>query len=108
MEWNIEKLQLFSYRNGHITAVHTEDHLKPCVCKICGKGFEKYRLLNNHMNIHTGNKPYKCKYCGRGFADMANANMHQKTVHEGYKRPTKSKNNSQLKNAFLWTYICGI
>ena len=53
------------------------------------------------MNIHTGNKPYKCKYCGRGFADMANANMHQKTVHEGYKRPTKSKNNSQLKNDFL-------
>ena len=75
--------------NTHIISVHTEDHLKPFVCKICGKGFAKIKMFETHMNIHTGAKPHKCKYCGRGFADLANTKMHEKTQHEGYKRGQK-------------------
>ena len=52
-------------------------------------GFVLQKGLDQHMNIHTGNKPYKCDYCGRGFADDGNRRMHQKTTHEGYKRGSK-------------------
>ena len=55
------------------------------------KGFATQARMNTHMNIHTGNKPYVCKYCGRGFADNGNARMHERTTHEGYKRPEKAK-----------------
>ena len=75
----------------HINAVHTEEHLKPFSCGMCSKGFATQERLRNHMNIHTGNKPHVCKYCGRGFADKANMRMHEKTTHEGYKRPMKGK-----------------
>ena len=75
----------------HMISVHTEDHLKPFVCKLCGKGFEYNKKLKTHMNIHTGAKPHKCKYCNRGFSDPANAYAHEKTVHEGQKRSNKLK-----------------
>ena len=75
----------------HMIATHTEEHLKPFICQVCHKGFATQTKLNTHMNIHTGSKPFVCKYCGRGFADKGNARMHERTTHEGYKRPEKAK-----------------
>lgn len=73
----------------HVNSVHIEDHLKPFVCKICSKGFATNERFRTHMNIHTGNKPFVCKYCGRGFSDKGNMRMHERTTHEGYRRPEK-------------------
>ena len=42
----------------HINAVHTEEHLKPFLCQVCQKGFATEGRLNDHMNIHTGNRPH--------------------------------------------------
>ena len=83
---------------AHMYRKHTEDHLKPHVCKICGKGFDEPHRFNTHMNIHLGKKPHKCKYCDRAFADKANAFAHIKSVHEGFKRPSKSKINDVSHN----------
>ena len=74
---------------NHMNSIHTEDHLKPFICHICHKGFASKQHLNTHMNIHTGVKPHVCKYCGKGFADSGNMRMHERTTHEGYKRPNK-------------------
>ena len=52
------------------------------------------------MNIHTGTKNYLCKYCGTGFTDTANRRMHERTVHEGFKRSEKNKGGS-LTNSNL-------
>ena len=50
------------------------------------------------MNIHTGTKNYLCKYCGTGFTDTANRRMHERTVHEGFKRSEKNKGGSQTNS----------
>ena len=82
----------------HILANHTEDHLKPFICKVCNKGFSNKLHLKYHMNLHTGEKPYKCKYCGRAFADTGNCRMHERTVHEGYKRSDKRETEDFHRN----------
>ena len=46
----------------HINAVHTEEHLKPFLCQVCQKGFATEGRLNDHMNIHTGNRPHVSTY----------------------------------------------
>ena len=86
--------KLFSTENNglknHMITVHTDNHLKPHICKIetCKKGFNSARRLSMHMNTHTGNKPYPCKYCGKAFADERNKRTHEKS-HEGIKRQKK-------------------
>ena len=40
--------------NCHIMTVHTPDHLKPFVCKVCNKGFITKSKLEDHTNIHLG------------------------------------------------------
>ena len=76
--------------NCHIMTVHTPDHLKPFVCKVCNKGFITKSKLEDHTNIHLGLKPHVCKYCGTGFADVANKRMHERCAHEGHKRFEKN------------------
>ena len=46
-------------------------------CNICGRRFVRQRYLDNHMNIHTGEKPYKCSFCDKKYRDC-----HQLTLHE--------------------------
>ena len=80
---------LYKSVTKHPVQVHTEDHLKPFHCKICDKGFAKQYQLDTHMNIHTGSKPYKCEYCDKAFSDNGNKAMHEKSVHEGFRRHGK-------------------
>ena len=75
----------------HIFNHHTENHLKPFICKVCNKGFGEKQKLQFHANIHTGIPAGNCKYCNKGFAHVSNLRMHEKTVHEGYKRSENSK-----------------
>ena len=74
-----------SLMTRHIQAKHTPNHLKKYKCEVCGKGFATNQHLNDHKNIHTGEKPYKCKYCTSRFASKGTHAMHEKG-HLGHKR----------------------
>ena len=74
-----------SLMTRHIQARHTPNHLKKYKCEVCGKGFATNQHLNDHKNIHTGEKPYKCKYCTSRFASKGTHAMHEKG-HLGHKR----------------------
>ena len=70
---------------SHIQQAHTANDEKKFKCKICGKGFTFNLALQDHTNIHTGDKPYVCKVCGKGFANYFNHRTHERR-HAGYKR----------------------
>ena len=74
--------------NRHINRVH--NGVKNYTCDECGSSFFEYKQLVHHKIIHTGMKPNVCKYCGKGFADFSNMRMHERTTHEGYKRPNRT------------------
>lgn len=73
----------------HIMMNHTPDHLKPVQCAQCHKGFDSQRILDWHMNVHTGEKPFKCHICNAAFAHPSNQRAHIKGHHEGHKRAKK-------------------
>ncbi|CAH1776325.1 unnamed protein product [Owenia fusiformis] len=51
-------------------------------CDICGKKFISITHLNNHKNVHTGEKPFKCPLCLKGFTQTSSLNLHQRRVHQ--------------------------
>ena len=72
----------------HTLAKHTPEHLRPFQCHMCTRGFALKKHLEDHINVHTGNKPYECKYCGMKFASDGNMNGHIRQTHKGIKRNT--------------------
>jgi len=70
----------------HKKSVHTQNHLKPFVCKVCNKGFADKQHWADHNNVHTGAKPYKCPHCDMGFASGGTRAGHVRSVHLGKKR----------------------
>ena len=60
-----------------------------CTVPGCGKIFKAGFVLQDHMNIHTGQKPHICQYCKQGFASKANKYAHVKATHLGIKRRSK-------------------
>ena len=60
-----------------------------CTVPGCGKIFKAGFVLQDHMNIHTGQKPHICQYCKQGFASKANKYAHVKAAHLGIKRRSK-------------------
>ena len=74
----------------HIEAAHTPDDQKKYKCDICCKGFAAKQSLEEHKNVHTGEKPHKCKFCSTSFASASTRNMHQRG-HLGHHR-NSSKN----------------
>ena len=71
------------YMKNHTLNKHNPQNKKPFVCEKCGKGFIQKEKLND---IHMGVKPHKCKYCDAVFNSLGNKRMHERCVHEGYKR----------------------
>ena len=71
--------------NKHIHAQHTARDKMRYKCDHCGKGFSENQKLNDHVNIHTGEKPHKCKFCSACFASKGNHAQHEKS-HLGQKR----------------------
>ena len=61
----------------------------------------------HHMNIHTGTRNQLCKYCGKSFTDTANRRMHERTVHEGFKRSEKNKGGSPANSSLPKCNNCG-
>ena len=78
--------------NLHKKRIH--DGVKKYVCETCGASFFEKAKLRDHTNIHTGEKPFVCKTCGKAFAGNGNLRMHERTTHEGYKRPARIKSGS--------------
>ena len=73
-----------SSMNQHIRSAHTPDQ-KKYKCDICCKGFATKQHLQEHKNVHTGEKPHKCKFCSALFASFGNLRMHERG-HLGHKR----------------------
>ena len=71
----------------HIASQHTANEDKKYKCDICSKGFVNITRLNEHKNIHTGEKPFKCKFCSSCFASQGTHAMHQRS-HLGHRRKT--------------------
>ncbi|XP_039598895.1 zinc finger protein 761-like [Polypterus senegalus] len=53
-------------------------------CLECGKHFTRQSALNEHMNIHTGEKTYCCSECGKSFQKRSNLQIHRR-IHTGEK-----------------------
>ena len=69
----------------HIKQAHTAIEENKFKCETCGKGFVANNSLQDHINIHTGEKPHVCKVCGKGFASYGTLRTHERG-HAGYKR----------------------
>jgi KRAB domain-containing zinc finger protein len=61
----MKSYRLKSRLNTHIKLSHVETKL---ICQVCGKAFITARQLNEHTNLHTGEKPHKCHKCSLRFS----------------------------------------
>ncbi|XP_075232955.1 uncharacterized protein LOC142331130 isoform X3 [Lycorma delicatula] len=60
----------------------THSETKPHKCPICDKGFHQKGNMRNHVFTHTNERPYKCDICYKGFNQMSNLVCHKLHVHE--------------------------
>lgn len=67
----------------------THDHFKKFKCEVCGRGFNIYYCLRQHMNIHTGAKPFKCDKCDARFALSVHLKRHQIQKHDFQNKDTQ-------------------
>ncbi|XP_014216859.1 zinc finger protein 436 [Copidosoma floridanum] len=77
------------FNNLRLFRIHKRIHypqIKSWSCDICGKRYSSKNLLDEHMNIHTGNRPYVCHVCNKDFTSKYTHRAHVKT-HEIRPRP---------------------
>uniref|UniRef100_A0A3Q2Q8X9 Zinc finger protein 358-like n=1 Tax=Fundulus heteroclitus TaxID=8078 RepID=A0A3Q2Q8X9_FUNHE len=55
------------------------------VCPVCRLVFPSAAALEQHQQVHTGERPYTCPHCGKGFAQPNNLRVHL-LVHTGERR----------------------
>ncbi|XP_055693784.1 zinc finger protein 431-like [Lutzomyia longipalpis] len=59
---------------------------KPWYCMLCDKSYVSKNLLEEHMNMHTGDRPYSCTKCTKTFASKYTLAAHLK-IHSTRPRP---------------------
>lgn len=59
---------------------------KSWTCKFCNKKYSSRNQMEEHKNMHTGDRPYKCGDCPKDFASKYTLNAHTK-IHSERKRP---------------------
>ena len=74
----------------HIFSKHRAISDRPLKCEFCGKGFIFKKQLQEHLNIHTGEKPHLCKFCGAAFNATGSRHNHERLVHLNKRRDTKN------------------
>ncbi|XP_054284175.1 zinc finger protein 835-like isoform X2 [Macrosteles quadrilineatus] len=70
------------FSNLRLFRVHKRLHypqVKNWTCDQCGKRYLSRNMLEEHMNVHTGNRPYICSQCGKDFASKYTFKAHEKT-----------------------------
>ncbi|CAL2050832.1 unnamed protein product [Caenorhabditis brenneri] len=52
-------------------------------CQICGEGFSKIELFDEHTSTHAGGKAFKCDYpdCGKRFSAYVSVRSHKAKQH---------------------------
>lgn len=93
------------FNNSRQLRLHKKTHsmcVKIWSCKECNKNYSSKNLLDEHMNMHTGDRPYKCPHCTKDFASKYTLTAHMKTHYER-KRPYECKecNKSFFSNQNL-------
>lgn len=81
------------FTNSRQLRLHKKTHsmcVKIWSCKECNKNYSSKNLLDEHMNMHTGERPYKCPHCTKDFASKYTLTAHMKT-HYDRKRPYQCK-----------------
>ena len=62
---------------------HRKSHFPPMLkCDFCPKMFTLKRGLEQHMNLHKGEKPFKCDKCDERFAHSCGLSQHRKKHSE--------------------------
>ena len=62
---------------------HKLVHIKyPYTCNFCFMIFEQEQFLQNHLEIHKGDKPHRCNLCGDKFATLQELVSHRE-YHKG-------------------------
>ncbi|KAL1517644.1 hypothetical protein ABEB36_001382 [Hypothenemus hampei] len=91
---------------SHLTYMHLKKF--PYYCQDCGKGFKQLKTIQDHCNLHKGQKPYKCIVCAKSFTCEKYLNSHQVRNHhvssEGEKSNQKhhvSRKTFKKPNSFL-------
>lgn len=82
-----------SFADARQFRAHKKTHscyVKVWSCKVCNKNYSSKNLLNEHMNMHTGERPYKCPHCVKDFASKYTLTAHMK-IHYDRKRPYECK-----------------
>ena len=77
-------LTLKDPESNTIFSVTVQGIMSIIICSLCSYGSKRRGLLKNHiLGTHCGVFVYKCSHCDYRSNNKANANHHQKTVHEG-------------------------
>ncbi|XP_054167441.1 zinc finger protein 845-like [Oppia nitens] len=76
----------YSSNNGlkhHFHLIHYKPDYKPFVCELCGQGFKRKFILEEHIHIHDVNrqKTYQCSECDKSFYKRFSLKQHMLSKH---------------------------
>ena len=67
-----------SFSNASRLKLHKDQHSKPFLCGVCGRGFALKQTRDNHVLGHTGLRPYACTMCDKTFLAQNKLRSHMK------------------------------